>query len=114
MSICFFIEWPQNFMVPSPITAPKKSTVETASFIFVGDRTRPLSSQIFSIFFRMAKMTQSNVASGPPKRYYSVLKQNTTKRAKMTGKANACSGRIFMTVAPGHFGLVLAENDSET
>nr|GFA34766.1 heme peroxidase [Tanacetum cinerariifolium] len=38
------------FIVHSPITAPKKSTVETASFIFVGDKTRPLSSQIFSIF----------------------------------------------------------------
>nr|GFD06059.1 hypothetical protein [Tanacetum cinerariifolium] len=32
----------------------------------------------------------------------------------MTEKANACSGKIFMTVAPGHFGLVLAENDSKT
>ncbi|GKF22233.1 hypothetical protein Tco_0074555, partial [Tanacetum coccineum] len=32
------------FIVPSPMTAPKKSTVETAIFIFVGDKTRPLSS----------------------------------------------------------------------
>ncbi|GJZ78474.1 hypothetical protein Tco_0643311 [Tanacetum coccineum] len=31
------------------MTAPKKSTVETAIFIFVGDKTRPLSSQIFNI-----------------------------------------------------------------
>nr|GFA51422.1 hypothetical protein CTI12_AA423410, mitochondrial [Tanacetum cinerariifolium] len=38
------------FMVPSPITASKKSIVGTAIFIFVGDKTRPLSSQIFSIF----------------------------------------------------------------
>ncbi|GJT52128.1 hypothetical protein Tco_0978285 [Tanacetum coccineum] len=36
-----------NFIVPSPMTAPKKSTVETAIFIFVGDKTRPLSFSFF-------------------------------------------------------------------
>nr|GFB03647.1 hypothetical protein [Tanacetum cinerariifolium] len=41
-----------NFMVPSPMNAPKKSTVETAIFIFVGDNTRPLSLQIFCILSR--------------------------------------------------------------
>nr|GEW20161.1 hypothetical protein [Tanacetum cinerariifolium] len=58
-------------------------------------------------------MTHSNAASGPPKPYYPVLNQNTIEQAKMTGKANACSGKIFMTVAPGHFGLILVENDSK-
>ncbi|KAI7724728.1 LOW QUALITY PROTEIN: hypothetical protein M8C21_004605, partial [Ambrosia artemisiifolia] len=68
---------------------------------------------------RMAKMTKSNTASGPPKPYYSVLNQNrpdkayTTERAKYSGKANACSGKIFVTVAPDHFGPILAENDPE-
>ncbi|PWA70207.1 zinc finger, PHD-type, SRA-YDG, Zinc finger, RING/FYVE/PHD-type, PUA-like domain protein [Artemisia annua] len=37
----------------------------------------------------------------------------TTERAKKTGKANACSGNIFVTVALDHFGPILAENDSE-
>ncbi|GJU12058.1 E3 ubiquitin protein ligase ORTHRUS 2-like protein [Tanacetum coccineum] len=67
----------------------------------------------------MAKMTKSSAASGPPKPYYCVLNQNkpdkayTTERAKKTGKANACSGKIFVTVAPDHFGPILAENDPE-
>ncbi|GJX04762.1 hypothetical protein Tco_0190678 [Tanacetum coccineum] len=38
-----------SFIAPSPMTAPKKSIVRTAIFIFVGDKTKPLSSQIFSI-----------------------------------------------------------------
>ncbi|CAH8331756.1 unnamed protein product [Eruca vesicaria subsp. sativa] len=35
----------------------------------------------------------------------------TTKRAKKTGKANACSGRIHVTVPSDHFGPISAEND---
>ncbi|KAJ0666667.1 putative [histone H3]-lysine(4) N-trimethyltransferase chromatin regulator PHD family [Helianthus annuus] len=68
---------------------------------------------------RMAKMTKSNTSSGPPKPYYSVSNQNrpdkayTTERAKYSGKANACSGKIFVTVPPDHFGPILAENDPE-
>ncbi|KAI3713927.1 hypothetical protein L1987_72515 [Smallanthus sonchifolius] len=68
---------------------------------------------------RMAKMSKSDTASGPPKPYYCVLNQNrpdkayTTERAKYSGKANACSGKIFVTVAPDHFGPILAENDPE-
>ncbi|KAL8267147.1 hypothetical protein R6Q59_004491 [Mikania micrantha] len=69
---------------------------------------------------RMAKMTKSNTAfSGPHKPYYSVLNQNrpdkayTTERAKYSGKANACSGKIFVTVAPDYFGPILAEHDPE-
>ncbi|GKA96613.1 hypothetical protein Tco_0818708 [Tanacetum coccineum] len=37
------------FIAPSPMTAPKKSIVRTAIFIFVGDKTKPFSSQIFTI-----------------------------------------------------------------
>ncbi|XP_076956814.1 E3 ubiquitin-protein ligase ORTHRUS 2-like [Bidens hawaiensis] len=68
---------------------------------------------------RMAKMTKSNTASGPAKPYHSVINENrpdkayTTERAKYSGKANACSGKIFVTVAPDHFGPILAENDPE-
>ncbi|KAL6864924.1 hypothetical protein ACP4OV_016075 [Aristida adscensionis] len=35
----------------------------------------------------------------------------TTERAKKAGKANASSGQIFVTIAPDHFGPILAEND---
>nr|GEV73951.1 hypothetical protein [Tanacetum cinerariifolium] len=38
--------------VPYPMSVPKKSIVETAIFIYVGDKTRPLSSQIFNILSR--------------------------------------------------------------
>ncbi|KAI3694124.1 hypothetical protein L1987_77085 [Smallanthus sonchifolius] len=81
--------------------------------------SQPRINSSLVIAIRMAKMTRSNAASGPPKPYYSVLNQNkpdkayTTERAKKTGKANACSGKIFVTVAPDHFGPILAENDSE-
>src|SRR4051812_35614518 len=37
----------------------------------------------------------------------------TTERAKRNGKANVASGRIFVTVAPDHFGPILPENDPE-
>lgn len=81
--------------------------------------SQPRINSSLVIAIRMAKMTKSNAASGPPKAYYSVLNQNkpdkayTTERAKKTGKANACSGKIFVTVAPDHFGPILAENDPE-
>ncbi|XP_076885558.1 E3 ubiquitin-protein ligase ORTHRUS 2-like [Bidens hawaiensis] len=81
--------------------------------------SNPRINSSLVIAIRMAKMTKSNAASGPPKPYYSVLNQNkpdkayTTERAKKTGKANACSGKIFVTVPPDHFGPILAENDPE-
>ncbi|KAK1438112.1 hypothetical protein QVD17_03915 [Tagetes erecta] len=68
---------------------------------------------------RTAKMAKSNTASGPSKPYNPVENQNrpdkayTTERAKYSGKANACSGKIFVTVAPDHFGPIPAENDPE-
>ncbi|KAM5549734.1 E3 ubiquitin-protein ligase ORTHRUS 2 [Rosa sericea] len=37
----------------------------------------------------------------------------TTERAKKPGKANASSGRIFVTSAPDHFGPITAEYDPE-
>jgi E3 ubiquitin-protein ligase UHRF1 len=35
----------------------------------------------------------------------------TTERAQKTGLANACSGRIFVTIPPDHFGPITAEYD---
>jgi len=37
----------------------------------------------------------------------------TSERAKKAGKANASSGKIFVTVPPDHLGPILAENDPE-
>ncbi|MCL7034230.1 hypothetical protein MKW94_005269 [Papaver nudicaule] len=72
-----------------------------------------------AVAIRMAKVAQNSgsVAAGPVKVYHAVQNQNrpdeafTTERAKKTGKANACSGKIFVTIAPDHFGPILAEND---
>ncbi|PWA80235.1 hypothetical protein CTI12_AA195760 [Artemisia annua] len=82
--------------------------------------SNPRINSSLVIAIRMAKMTKSNSgASGPSKAYISVLNQNkpdkayTTERAKKTGKANACSGKIFVTVPPDHFGPITAENDPE-
>lgn len=68
---------------------------------------------------RMAKLSKTIVAGGLPKVYHFVHNQNrpdkayTTERAQRAGKANACSGKIFVTVPPDHFGPIPAENDPE-
>ena len=67
----------------------------------------------------MAKTAKSPAELGQPKAYHFVHNQNrpdkafTTERAKKSGKANACSGKIFVTVPSDHFGPILAENDPE-
>ncbi|XP_039123785.1 E3 ubiquitin-protein ligase ORTHRUS 2-like isoform X2 [Dioscorea cayenensis subsp. rotundata] len=66
---------------------------------------------------RMAK-TAKSVVTGVSSQVYHFLRNEerpdkafTTERAKRAGKANACSGQIFVTVPPDHFGPILAEND---
>lgn len=66
---------------------------------------------------RMAKRSDTTVPGGPSKIYHFVHNQDrpdkayTTDRAKRKGKANAASGKIFVTLPPDHFGPILAEND---
>lgn len=68
---------------------------------------------------RMAKVSKSIGAGGPSKVYHFVHNQNRpdkaymTERAQRKGKSNAASGKIFVTVAPDHFGPIPAENDPE-
>ncbi|KAF2317448.1 hypothetical protein GH714_022384 [Hevea brasiliensis] len=68
---------------------------------------------------RMAKLSKTIVAGGLPKVFHFVHNQNrpdkafTTERAQRAGKSNACSGKIFVTVPPDHFGPIPAENDPE-
>ncbi|KAK8599573.1 hypothetical protein V6N13_077492 [Hibiscus sabdariffa] len=75
-----------------------------------------INSTLVSVI-RMAKLSRSNVAAGPLKVFHFVHNQDrpdkafTTERAKKTGKANAASGKIFVTVPPDHFGPITAEND---
>ncbi|KAH9763629.1 E3 ubiquitin-protein ligase ORTHRUS 2 [Citrus sinensis] len=68
---------------------------------------------------RMAKLSKSNLAAVPTKVYHFMRNQDrpdkafTTERAQKTGKANAASGKIFVTIPPDHFGPIPAENDPE-
>ncbi|KAJ9549444.1 LOW QUALITY PROTEIN: hypothetical protein OSB04_021987 [Centaurea solstitialis] len=60
--------------------------------------SQPRINSSLVIAIRMAKMTKQSIY---------------TERAKKSGKANACSGKIFVTVPPDHFGPILSENDPE-
>ncbi|WCJ42045.1 Zinc finger (C3HC4-type RING finger) family protein [Euphorbia peplus] len=68
---------------------------------------------------RMARLSKTNFSGRVPNVYHYEQNQNrpdkayTTDRAKKTGKANACSGKIFVTIPPDHFGPIPAENDPE-
>lgn len=81
--------------------------------------SQPRINSALVIGIRMAKMEKSCVTGRAPKVYHFVCNQNrpdkayTTERAKKAGKANACSGKIFVTVPPDHFGPILAENDPQ-
>lgn len=65
---------------------------------------------------RMAR-TAGNSNNGPAKAHTYLDNDSrpdkcfTTDRAVKTGKANASSGKIFVTVPPDHFGPITAEND---
>ncbi|CAK9144410.1 unnamed protein product [Ilex paraguariensis] len=79
--------------------------------------SQPRINSALVIAIRMAKMSKSNASFGAAKVYHFVHNQDrpdkayTTERAKRAGKSNACSGKIFVTVPPDHFGPILAEND---
>ncbi|CAK9199255.1 unnamed protein product [Sphagnum troendelagicum] len=77
--------------------------------------SHPRINAALVIAIRMAKTAKSN--GGPPKVYQHRDNDSrpdkcfTTSRAVKTGKANACSGKIFVTIPPDHFGPIPAEND---
>ncbi|PWZ16833.1 E3 ubiquitin-protein ligase ORTHRUS 2 [Zea mays] len=66
---------------------------------------------------RMAKISKNHNSAGSAVPYHYMRNDDrpdkafTTDRAKKAGKANASSGQIFVTIAPDHFGPILAEND---
>ncbi|XP_024629209.1 E3 ubiquitin-protein ligase ORTHRUS 2 isoform X2 [Medicago truncatula] len=82
--------------------------------------SNPRINAQLAIAIRMAKVASSQGGVGGssvPKVYHSVDNDErpdtayTTERAKKTGKANACSGKIFVTIPKDHFGPIVAEND---
>lgn len=81
----------------------------------VASNPRINSSLVYAI--RMAKLEKNNVASGSQKVYHFMRNQDrpdkafTTERAQKAGKANASSGKIFVTIPPDHFGPITAEYD---
>lgn len=81
--------------------------------------SNPRINSSLVVAIRMAKMSKYNGSKVQPKVYQFIHNQDrpdqayTTERAIKSGKANACSGKIFVTVPPDHFGPILAENDPE-
>lgn len=78
--------------------------------------SQPRINSALVMAIRMARSVGKN-SGGPPKVY--TYRDNesrpdkcfTTSRAVKTGKANACSGKIFVTTLPDHFGPITAEYD---
>ncbi|XP_072969321.1 E3 ubiquitin-protein ligase ORTHRUS 2-like [Typha angustifolia] len=79
--------------------------------------SQPRINAALVVAIRMAKTAKSISPGGLPRVYHFVRNENrpekafTTERAKRAGKANACSGQIFVTVPPDHFGPILADHD---
>lgn len=81
--------------------------------------TNPRINSSLVVAIRMAKTSKDDASKVQPKLYQFVHNQDrphqayTTERAIKSGKANACSGKIFVTVPPDHFGPILAQNDPD-
>ncbi|KAM5571505.1 E3 ubiquitin-protein ligase ORTHRUS 2-like [Rosa sericea] len=81
--------------------------------------SQPRINSSLVVAIRMAKMSKSYVTEGPAKVYHFVRNQDrpdkafTTERAQKTGKSNAASGKIFVTIPADHFGPIPAEYDPE-
>ncbi|XP_057420488.1 E3 ubiquitin-protein ligase ORTHRUS 2-like [Lotus japonicus] len=75
------------------------------------------SALVFAI--RMARASKANggAGAGPSGVRHFLHNQDrpdqayTTDRAQRSGRANACSGKIFVTVPTDHFGPILPQND---
>ncbi|KAE8123775.1 hypothetical protein FH972_018705 [Carpinus fangiana] len=95
----------------------KRNCAKCRSSIPAKMASQPRINSTLVVAIRMAKMSKSIVDGGPSKVYHFVHNQNrpdkayTTERAQRNGKANACSGKIFVSVSPDHFGPIPAEND---
>lgn len=81
--------------------------------------SQPRINSALVIAIRMARTLRSGTSGGVSKVAHFIHNQNrpdkafTTERAKKTGKANACSGKIFVTIPGDHFGPIPADNDPD-
>lgn len=79
--------------------------------------SQPRVNSALVVAIRVARTAKPAASSSQLKVYHFIRNENrpekafTTERAKKAGKANACSGQIFVTVPPDHFGPILAEHD---
>src|SRR4051812_2629334 len=77
--------------------------------------SNPRINAQLAMAIRMAKLAKSeNVGTSSVPKVYQVVHNDerpdqcyTTERAKKTGKANACSGKIFVTIQRDYFGPIL-------
>ncbi|KAF5205145.1 E3 ubiquitin-protein ligase orthrus [Thalictrum thalictroides] len=101
------------------ISKGKRSCAKCRATIPTKMASQPRINLSLVAAIRMAKMSKSITSGTQQKVYHFVHNQHrpdkafTTERAKKAGKANACSGKIFVTVPPDHFGPILAENDPD-
>ncbi|KAM0898020.1 hypothetical protein ACQ4PT_022190 [Festuca glaucescens] len=78
---------------------------------------QPRINAALVVAIRMARTSKNAKSAGSANAYHYIRndvrpdKAFTTDRAKKAGKANASSGQIFVTIAPDHFGPILATND---
>ncbi|XP_015867878.3 E3 ubiquitin-protein ligase ORTHRUS 2 [Ziziphus jujuba] len=95
----------------------KRTCVKCRSNIPPKMASQPRINSALVVAIRMAKMSKLNITEGPVKVYHFVHNENrpdkafTTERAQKSGKANAASGKIFVTTPPDHFGPIPAAND---
>lgn len=79
--------------------------------------SQPRINSSLVIAIRLAKVAKNSNSGGPRHTFHFIRNDDrpdkafTTERAKRAGKSNACSGQIFVTVPPDHFGPILPEND---
>ncbi|KAM0947134.1 putative [histone H3]-lysine(4) N-trimethyltransferase chromatin regulator PHD family [Dioscorea sansibarensis] len=79
--------------------------------------SQPRVNSALVVAIRVARTAKPAASNSQLKVYHFIRNENrpdkafTTERAKKAGKANACSGQIFVTVPPDHFGPILAEHD---
>ncbi|KAG8365791.1 hypothetical protein BUALT_Bualt17G0008500 [Buddleja alternifolia] len=79
--------------------------------------SEPRINSAIVLAIRTAKLSQTDFSGGVPKVSHFIHNQDrpdeafTTERAKKSGKANACSGKIFVTVPLDYFGPITAENE---
>ncbi|CAM6093487.1 unnamed protein product [Calypogeia fissa] len=83
----------------------------------MANQPRINSALVMAIRLAKAATTSGGGGQGAPKHYHYIENEKrpdkcfTSERAVKTGKANACSGRIFVTIPPDHFGPISSEYD---